>query len=137
MKDLVKFFGNESVKLVGNQGFCIRIDAEEERDEIGRIFWGESYYLRLENTSITRTWDKDKQALSLLITSGNDLRVYVLYSYDRRNAYISIQWSDSYELKYGSDYALPSYDKQKAGTNGWYYSHRFNRVESISLEFAE
>ena len=141
MRNLVKFFGNESVKLVGNQGFCIRIDAEEERDEIGRISMGESYYLRLENATITRTLDKEQQIVTFHIVSDNDLKVRIVYLPDSHKAFISILWSDTYELKYGSDYALPSYDKRVMSNAGHYvilhHSHTFKNVESISLEFAE
>lgn len=139
MKDLVKFFGNETIKLSGVQGFHIAVEAGVEFDEMGMMLFGDSYYLRLENAAITRKWDEDEQLASFLITSGDDLRVQVIYSPECKQASVSIWWTDAYECKYGSDYATPSTDRQISCNDEGYVSlhheHLFHDVESVRFQF--
>lgn len=139
MKDLVKFFGNETIKLSGVQGFHIAVEAGVEFDEMGMMLFGDSYYLRLENATITRKWNKDEQLASFLITTSDDLQVCICYSPECKQASVSIWWTDAYEYRYGSGYAMPSTDKQMSCNDEGYvflhHEHLFHDVESIRFQF--
>lgn len=141
MRDLVKFFGNETIKLSGVQGFRINVEAGVEFDEMGMMLFGDSYYLRLENATITRKWDEDEQMVAFFITTSDDLQVCILYSPGCMQASVSIWWTDAYEYKYGSDHAMPSTDKQMSCNDEGYvflhHAHTFNAVESIRFEFVK
>lgn len=139
MKDLVKFFGTETIKLSGVQGFRITVEAGVEFDKMGRMLFGDSYYLRLENASIIREWNESPQVAVFRITTSDDLTVVITYVPRSNTARVDIWWTDAYEYKYDSDYAMPSTDRAVLCNDEGYvflhHSHEFKDVESIRFQF--